>query len=273
MSRMHLNSVVAAVALVFAGFATANADIIKVYDFSRCDVGDLHGQDSWATTGHSDVAPIKRVKVDDPAPAPMSDEYLRWDPTDVTYTASVYSQRVNNSDWGFSIPADEDFTFSTLTWVGSTYSQMMGRVALTDGVANAFWIGSRIGASGTPYNLHWYIPGIGYKYKMDAAGPSIWEVGIDATATDTHNVYDLELWYEKTPGDINTRVTAHTLMGVTLDMPTYNVIGVELRAYSATYNYVGVDDITISYVPEPSTIALLATGLIGLLAYAWRKRK
>ena len=26
-------------------------------------------------------------------------------------------------------------------------------------------------------------------------------------------------------------------------------------------------------VPEPSTIVLLATGLIGLLVYAWRKRK
>jgi hypothetical protein len=26
-------------------------------------------------------------------------------------------------------------------------------------------------------------------------------------------------------------------------------------------------------VPEPGTLALLATGLIGLLAYAWRKRK
>lgn len=26
-------------------------------------------------------------------------------------------------------------------------------------------------------------------------------------------------------------------------------------------------------VPEPSTLALLATGLIGLLCYAWRKRK
>ncbi|MCD4726183.1 MAG: PEP-CTERM sorting domain-containing protein [Pirellulales bacterium] len=26
-------------------------------------------------------------------------------------------------------------------------------------------------------------------------------------------------------------------------------------------------------IPEPGTLALLATGLIGLLCYAWRKRK
>ena len=31
--------------------------------------------------------------------------------------------------------------------------------------------------------------------------------------------------------------------------------------------------ITVSSVPEPNTFVLLATGLIGLLAYAWRKRR
>ena len=31
--------------------------------------------------------------------------------------------------------------------------------------------------------------------------------------------------------------------------------------------------ITVDLVPEPSTLMLLATGLVGLLAYAWRKRR
>jgi len=36
-----------------------------------------------------------------------------------------------------------------------------------------------------------------------------------------------------------------------------------------------VDDVTASYtpIPEPSTLVLLAAGLVGLLCYAWRKRR
>ncbi len=34
-----------------------------------------------------------------------------------------------------------------------------------------------------------------------------------------------------------------------------------------------VDNFVVSTVPEPSTLSLLAAGLVGLLAYAWRKRR
>ena len=34
-----------------------------------------------------------------------------------------------------------------------------------------------------------------------------------------------------------------------------------------------IDDINSYVVPEPGTFALLITGLLGLAAYAWRKRK
>jgi hypothetical protein len=35
----------------------------------------------------------------------------------------------------------------------------------------------------------------------------------------------------------------------------------------------GIDRVSLSAVPEPSTLMLLASGLFGLAAYAWRKRK
>ena len=38
-------------------------------------------------------------------------------------------------------------------------------------------------------------------------------------------------------------------------------------------NFVNGGGGTLTVIPEPGTLALLATGLIGLLCYAWRKRK
>ena len=45
----------------------------------------------------------------------------------------------------------------------------------------------------------------------------------------------------------------------------------DLRVYNNALS--GAEISTLASVPEPSTILLLTTGLIGLLAYAWRKRK
>jgi hypothetical protein len=52
--------------------------------------------------------------------------------------------------------------------------------------------------------------------------------------------------------------------------PTVAYVGFGCSAY---HNDMVVDNFTLSEVPEPGTMALLATGLIGLLAYAWRKRR
>ncbi len=54
--------------------------------------------------------------------------------------------------------------------------------------------------------------------------------------------------------------------------------GFEIAFYRSVHGYLAPEDIfadnlTISPIPEPSTLALLVTGLIGLLAYAWKKRK
>jgi hypothetical protein len=50
----------------------------------------------------------------------------------------------------------------------------------------------------------------------------------------------------------------------------YDFSGIALRVGGVG---TGISQFSLSGVPEPSTMALLATGLIGLLAYAWRKRR
>ena len=49
----------------------------------------------------------------------------------------------------------------------------------------------------------------------------------------------------------------------------------QLVAVTALTPQIEVDDISGSYtaIPEPNMLIMLVTGLIGLLAYAWRKRK
>jgi hypothetical protein len=52
-------------------------------------------------------------------------------------------------------------------------------------------------------------------------------------------------------------------------------IGIMIAAEAVVGNncYWNVDNVRLTATPEPGTLALLTTGLIGLVCYAWRKRK
>jgi hypothetical protein len=49
-----------------------------------------------------------------------------------------------------------------------------------------------------------------------------------------------------------------------------NAFGVRIDGSSTT---LGIDNFAVSQVPEPASLMLAAMGLVGLLAYAWRKQR
>lgn len=52
-----------------------------------------------------------------------------------------------------------------------------------------------------------------------------------------------------------------------------NYVKITLAVTGTTTMSCGFDGLSLTTIPEPSTMTLMAVGLVGLLAYAWRKRK
>jgi autotransporter-associated beta strand protein/T5SS/PEP-CTERM-associated repeat protein len=78
--------------------------------------------------------------------------------------------------------------------------------------------------------------------------------------------------------DLNTVLSNYNQTGLTWNAGDFNgdgsVNGTDLNTVLSNYNQsVSVGASVGAAVPEPSTLLLLAAGLVGLLAYAWKKRK
>jgi hypothetical protein len=63
----------------------------------------------------------------------------------------------------------------------------------------------------------------------------------------------------------------HTLSVLKTDAGNLDQVGIYFEALSGGTTF--VTSFSVSQVPEPGTITLVVSGLIGLLAYAWRRRK
>jgi hypothetical protein len=108
------------------------------------------------------------------------------------------------------------------------------------------------------------------------AGAAIGGVGID-------NLFQINpSWTKQTTGvwfDLSYTLSADDVNALLADPDDTGVYAGDAMALFIDCGGVGtvVDNIrmtaTSAAVPEPSTFVLLASGLVGLLAYAWRKRK
>jgi len=117
----------------------------------------------------------------------------------------------------------------------------------------------------------WQLTWWGYDDAVLRLPALISDNGGEGFAFDTSYTIGL---HRKTDGNVDIYMDG-SLVGTKALIGGANPVGLTMGDWVNSYCWgiQKIDSVKIGVVPEPSTLALLATGLLGLLAYAWRKRK
>lgn len=251
----------------------AGAQASTLYDFNGLTPGiALNGNGGWTCTGGTDVATASNTAAEG-----WLGTGVYAQAGDSGGTAATY-ELTNDFNW---LVDNRDFDVSVLSY-DTTAKGDFGVVALqplpNDGAKQLLF-----GVGEDQYQAHtlkfwtgaiWNsgIVGSWQAYSLPTfTAPKTLRVGCHFTAKGG-GVYEMQRYYINMSDDPTTVVN----IGTPYTSQVIPDIGAVWGAgrYLLYLNKTGkVDDIRIDQVPEPSTLVLLAGGLLGLLAYAWRKRK
>ncbi|MBN1395108.1 MAG: LamG domain-containing protein [Pirellulales bacterium] len=291
MSKMHSSVVMLAVALlVILPAAVAQAETIGLWLFNEGDPGDQ-------TTGQADEIIDYSGKgnhgyaAGNPLPyyAAADEGYDPPSAIRLTYgTVRANCDRIvvpHSSDFNLMFADEKDYTIEAFIKTSSTLSQT---IFSKDVGWDSYTF--RVDQSTGKLALYTQI-GTGLSFYPDAKGNTSVRDGewhhvaivIDTNADPSLTSVTFYLDYEA-DGTVYFDDVTYQADWVNNNMVSDADVWIgDYATTSVTNQFVGdismvrFSDAALTpdqfYVPEPSTFALLAAGLIGLLAYAWRKRK